>query len=149
MINKLIATFCAWALAPLSMLFVMYLPVTLYIYFNEYIYRPDSFAMIGFILLVSYAITVIVGLPTHAVLQHLRKDKVSNYTLVGGTAILLWCALVLVSDGIPSKGFSQSQIIWFLVLMAHGLLVSTSFALTYKKVYALLTKPKPNLSVLA
>lgn len=148
MFNKIIATFCAWTLAPLSMLFLMYLPFSLHMYVNDDVYRSDNIAIIGFVLLVSYTITLIVGLPTHAVLLYRRKDRVINYTLAGGTAILLWSLLVLLVDGIPTNGFRQDQIIWFLVLMAHGLVVSTSFAISYEKVYALLKQTKQPIRIL-
>jgi len=148
MFNKIIATFCAWMLAPLSMFFLMYLPLSLYMYVNDDVYRSENFAIIGFVLLVSYTITLIVGLPTHAALLYRRKDRVINYTLAGGTATLLWSLLVLLADGIPTSGFRQDQIIWFLVLMTHGLVVSTSFAIIYEKVYALLTQPKQPIGIL-
>ena len=148
MFNKIIATFCAWTLAPLSMLFLMYLPFSLHMYVNDDVYRSDNIAIIGFVLLVSYTITLIVGLPTHAVLLYRRKDRVINYTLAGGTAILLWSLLVLLVDGIPTNGFRQDQIIWFLVLMAHGLVVSSSFAISYEKVYALLKQTKQPIRIL-
>jgi len=144
MLNKLIATFCAWALAPLSMLFLAYLPLFLYRYANGGSQGIDDFKIMAFLLLVSYTITAVVGLLTHLALLYWRKDTVTNYTLIGGAVVLMWNILVLIIDGVPQSGFSQGQIGWFLVLMSHGLVVATSFAVIYKKVYGLLTSPKIN-----
>jgi len=148
MLSKLIATFCAWVLAPLSMLFLLYIPVYLYWYLNGDNQGSDDFKIMAFILMVSYIITAVVGLTTHAALLYWRKDTIKNYALIGGGVVLFYNMLVVIIDGVPQSGFSQAQLGWFFVLMSHSLVVATSFAIIYKNVYGLLTKPQTNLGMM-
>ncbi len=146
MLSKLLATFFAWALAPLSMLFLMYLPFYFYTYINGYTGTNDFRAM-AHLLWVSYVITAIVGLTTHAALLIWRKDRVRNYALVGFAAVVIWYVLVIITDGFPKHGIEAEHVNWFLMLSVHGVIVATSFAIIYKKVYRFITRLKTTLGV--
>lgn len=130
--NKVGATFLAWAIAPVAALVT-----TTVVELHDADFSTLSLQKLApgffYISLYAYIITSLVGLPTHLFLLNRRKTQVTNYALVGAMSMIVVTAGIAWAIGYQPARWTLEGLKVTAFFALNGLVVATVFGWIYHK----------------
>lgn len=130
--HKLVASMCAWAIAPGSVVIVLYVLLMLYLD-RAHGYTEFTWNGIAPFFIISYAVSTVIGLPIHAGFVVAKMATIRNYTAAGTLIILLAFLYIQFSEGVPNKLPDLEILAVLAVFIVHGAATAACFGWIYNR----------------